>query len=43
MKQIIARRDFQERMARGDPLRFHEALYALMQGYDAYVLSAMSK
>ena len=38
MKQIIARRDFQQRMNRGESLRFHEALYALMQGYDAYVL-----
>lgn len=38
MKQIIARRDFQERMARGESLRFHEALYALMQGYDAFAL-----
>lgn len=38
MKQIIARRDFQERMDRGESLRFHEALYALMQGYDAYAI-----
>lgn len=38
MKQIIARRDFQKRMDRGESLRFHEALYALMQGYDAYAL-----
>ncbi len=38
MKQIIARRDFQQRMERGESLRFHEALYALMQGYDAYAL-----
>jgi tyrosyl-tRNA synthetase len=38
LKQIIARRDFQERMERGDSLRFHECLYALMQGYDAYAL-----
>jgi len=38
MKQIIARRDFQTRMERGESLRFHEALYALMQGYDAYAL-----
>jgi tyrosyl-tRNA synthetase len=38
LKQIIARRDFQERMARGDSLRFHEALYAIMQGYDAHML-----
>ena len=37
MKQIIARRDFQQRMERGESLRFHEALYALMQGYDAEV------
>lgn len=38
MKQIIARRDFKQRMDRGESLRFHEALYALMQGYDAYAL-----
>jgi tyrosyl-tRNA synthetase len=38
LKQIIARRDFQDRMDRGEPLRFHEALYSLMQGYDAYAL-----
>jgi tyrosyl-tRNA synthetase len=38
LKQIIARRDFQERLERGDSLRFHECLYALMQGYDAHAL-----
>jgi tyrosyl-tRNA synthetase len=38
LKQIIARRDFRDRMERGESLRFHEALYALMQGYDAYAL-----
>jgi len=38
LKQIIARRDFKQRMDRGESLRFHEALYALMQGYDAYAL-----
>jgi tyrosyl-tRNA synthetase len=38
LKQIIARRDFQDRMNRGESLRFHESLYALMQGYDAYML-----
>jgi len=37
-KQIIARRDFQQRMEKGESLRFHEALYSLMQGYDAYAL-----
>ncbi len=38
LKQIVSRRDFQRRMERGESLRFHEALYALMQGYDAYAL-----
>jgi len=38
LKQIIARREFQERMDAGKPLRFHEALYPLMQGYDAHAL-----
>jgi tyrosyl-tRNA synthetase len=38
LRQIISRRDFQERLQRGESLRFHEALYALMQGYDAYAL-----
>jgi len=37
-KQIISRRDFQQRMEKGESLRFHEALYSLMQGYDAYAL-----
>ena len=39
MKQIVARRDFQRRMEQGESLRFHESLYALMQGYDAYMLT----
>lgn len=38
LKQIIARREFQDRMASGKSLRFHEALYPLMQGYDAEAL-----
>lgn len=38
LKQIIARRDFQQRLERGDSLRFHECLYSLMQGYDAFAL-----
>jgi len=38
LKQIIARKDFQERLEKGLSLRFHETLYALMQGYDAYAL-----
>lgn len=40
LKQIIARREFQERMEAGRSLRFHEALYPLMQGYDAHALAA---
>lgn len=38
VKQMIARRDFQNRMEAGEEFRFHEMLYALMQGYDAYML-----
>jgi tyrosyl-tRNA synthetase len=38
LRQIMSRRDFQERLEKGESLRFHEALYALMQGYDAYAL-----
>ncbi len=38
LKQIIARREFQERMEAGKSLRFHETLYPLMQGYDAQAL-----
>jgi len=39
LKWVVSRRDFRERMDRGEPLRFHETLYCLMQGYDAYALS----
>jgi tyrosyl-tRNA synthetase len=38
LKQIISRRDFVQRLERGESLRFHETLYSLMQGYDAYML-----
>jgi len=38
LRQIISRRDFKERLDKGESLRFHESLYALMQGYDAYAL-----
>ena len=38
LKWVVGRRDFRERMERGEPLRFHETLYCLMQGYDAYAL-----
>ncbi len=38
LKRITNRRDFQIRMDAGEDVRFHETLYALMQGYDAYML-----
>ncbi len=38
LKWVISRRDFQERMERGESLRLHETLYCLMQGYDACAL-----
>lgn len=40
LKQMIARREFQERMEAGKSLRFHETLYPLLQGYDAFALWA---
>ncbi|MBM3287145.1 MAG: tyrosine--tRNA ligase [Candidatus Eisenbacteria bacterium] len=39
LKWIVSRRDFRDRMERGESLRLHETLYALMQGYDAYALA----
>lgn len=38
LKWIVSRRDFRDRLERGESLRLHETLYALMQGYDAYAL-----
>jgi len=38
LKWIVSRRDFADRLARGESLRLHETLYALMQGYDAHAL-----
>ncbi len=38
LKWIISRRDFKDRLDRGESLRLHETLYSLMQGYDAYAL-----
>jgi tyrosyl-tRNA synthetase len=38
LKWIISRRDFRDRLERGESLRLHETLYSLMQGYDAYAL-----
>lgn len=38
LKWIVSRRDFAERLARGESLRLHETLYSIMQGYDAHAL-----
>jgi tyrosyl-tRNA synthetase len=38
LKWVISRRDFKDRMDRGESLRLHETLYAVMQGYDAHAL-----
>ena len=38
LKWVVSRRDFQDRLQRGESLRLHETLYCLMQGYDAYAL-----
>ncbi|MGQ0825380.1 MAG: tyrosine--tRNA ligase [Actinomycetota bacterium] len=40
VQQFLARDTFRKRMDRGDPLRLHEFLYALLQGYDALHLKA---
>jgi len=39
LKQIISRREFQDRMNKGLRLQFDETLYSLFQGYDAYKLN----
>lgn len=39
LRWVVSRRDFRERMDRGEPLRLHETLYCLMQGYDAFALN----
>jgi tyrosyl-tRNA synthetase len=38
LKWIVSRRDFAERLERGESLRLHETLYSIMQGYDAHAL-----
>ncbi len=40
LKWIVSRRDFAERLERGESLRLHETLYSIMQGYDAHALQA---
>jgi len=38
LRWVVSRRDFKDRLDRGEPLRLHETLYCLMQGYDARAL-----
>jgi tyrosyl-tRNA synthetase len=40
VQQFLSREKFRLRWEKGDPIYLHEALYAVMQGYDAYNLKA---
>jgi tyrosyl-tRNA synthetase len=40
LQQFINRENFRKRWENGDPVYLHETFYALMQGYDAYMLQA---
>jgi len=40
IQQFITRENFRLRWERGDAVYLHETFYALMQGYDAYMLQA---
>ena len=40
VQQFLSREKFKLRFDKGDPIYLHEALYAVMQGYDAYNLKA---
>lgn len=40
VQQFLAREKFSLRLAKQDPIYLHEALYALMQGYDAVAMDA---
>ena len=40
VQQFLRREKFKLRWEKGDPIYLHEALYAVMQGYDAYNLKA---
>jgi len=40
VQQFLSREKFKLRWEKGDPIYLHEALYAVMQGYDAYNLKA---
>lgn len=38
IQQFLARENFANRLAKGEPIYLHESFYALMQGYDAVAL-----
>lgn len=40
LQQFVNRENFRKRWDHGDPIYLHETFYALMQGYDAYMLKA---
>jgi tyrosyl-tRNA synthetase len=40
LQQFVNRENFRKRWDNGDPIYLHETFYALMQGYDAYMLKA---
>jgi tyrosyl-tRNA synthetase len=40
VQQFLSHDSYRRRMERGDPIRLHEILYALLQGYDAVHLRA---
>ncbi|MGB8253433.1 MAG: tyrosine--tRNA ligase, partial [Anaerolineaceae bacterium] len=40
LQQFVMRENFKLRWERNDPVYLHETFYALMQGYDAYMLKA---
>lgn len=40
LQQFLTRENFRLRWERGDPIYLHETFYAIMQGYDAYMLRA---
>ena len=40
VQQFLSREKFKLRWKKGEPIYLHEALYAVMQGYDAYSLKA---
>lgn len=40
LQQFLTRETFRNRWEAGDPIYLHETFYAIMQGYDAYMLKA---